>query len=107
MKSRWVTVMLGVALAALSSPAVRAHDGHTHWVMGTVMASTARHFELKTPSGEVLSIAVNAKTAVTRDKKKAALADVQKGMRVVVDVGNGEDPLIARGIRLGATSVPK
>ena len=36
---------------------------------------------------------------------KAAIADVQKGSRVVVDIGNGEDPLIANEIKLGAVSV--
>jgi hypothetical protein len=104
MRSRWIT---GVAVAAVMTltPAVFAHDGHVHKVMGTVTASDAKHFKLKTPSGEVLSIAVNAKTKVTRAKKKAPLADVQVGTRVVVEIGNGEDPLIAGAIQLGATSV--
>jgi hypothetical protein len=58
---------------------------------------------VKTPSGEVLSIAVTEKTFVTRAKKKVTLAEVQAGRRVVVDIGDGEDPLIAGEIQLGAT----
>ncbi len=103
MSGRWIAaVALTLALAA---PAVVAHDGHVHTVMGTVMSRDASRFELKTASGEILSIAVNARTVVTRAKKKAPLTDLQKGVRVVVDIGNGEDPLVARGIQLGTTSV--
>jgi hypothetical protein len=68
-----------------------------------VKAATATHVEVKTPGGENLKIALHAKTVVTRDKRKVALAEVQAGRRVVVDIGNGEDPLIAREIRVGAT----
>jgi hypothetical protein len=90
--------LLGVALAA---PAAWAHDGHDHLIMGTVTARDARHVDVKTPSGEVLSIAVNDKTATTRDKKKADFKEVVVGRRVVVNIGNGEDPLNAREIQIG------
>lgn len=73
--------------------------------MGTVTARDAKHLEVKTPSGEVLSIALNEKTIVTRGKQKGTANDVQKGRRVVVNIGNGEDPLIARVIQLGVTRV--
>src|SRR5688572_14745690 len=101
MNSRWAVVVANVATVVLSG-VVAAHDGHAHKIMGTVTARSAKHVEVKTPSGESLSIAVNAKTIVTRDKKKVTLAEVQTGRRVVVDIGNGEDPLIAREIQVGA-----
>lgn len=82
-----------------------AHDGHAHMVMGTVTARDAKRVDVKTPSGENLSIEINAKTVVTRDKKKVAVTEVQAGRRVVVDIGNGEDPLIAREIRVGAIRI--
>jgi hypothetical protein len=69
--------------------------------MGTVTARDAKHVEVKTPSGEILSIAVNNDTKVIRAKKKVTFEDVQTGRRVVVDIGDGEDPLIAREIQLG------
>ena len=43
--------------------------------MGTVTALDAKHLKVKTPSGEVLSIAVTEKTMTTRDKKKIAFKD--------------------------------
>jgi hypothetical protein len=73
--------------------------------MGTVTALDAKHVAVKTPSGEILSIAITSKTSVVRAKRKAAIADVQVGRRVVVDIGNGEDPLIAREIQVGVAQV--
>ena len=102
----WVIAMTLGATFVMSA-ASWAHDGHAHMIMGTVTARDAKHVEVKTPGGENLSIAINAKTVVTRDKKKVSLAEVQTGRRVVVDIGNGEDPLVARGIQVGATRIPE
>ena len=97
--------LLAVAGVALSAGAAIAHDGHDHLIMGTVTARDERHLEVKTPSGEVLSIAVTDKTTTSRDKKKVTFKEVQVGRRVVVNIGNGEDPLIARDIQLGTAPV--
>jgi hypothetical protein len=102
MNRNWVIAALMIATGLLPR-LVAAHDGHVHKIMGTVTARDARHVEVKTPSGENLSIAITAKTVVTRDKRKISLSEVQTGRRVVVDIGNGEDPLIARAIQVGAT----
>lgn len=103
MNRRWAIVALGVALGVLPRVAA-AHDGHIHKIMGTVTARDAKHLEVKTPSGENLSIAITAKTVVTRDKRKISLTEVQVGRRVVVEIGNGEDPLIAGAIQVGASA---
>jgi hypothetical protein len=103
--NRRTAVILGVALFALTARAAWAHEGHTHTIMGTVMGRDAQAVQVKTPGGETLSIAITDKTKVVRGKQKAAVADVQKGSRVVVDIGNGEDPLIANEIRLGPLPV--
>jgi hypothetical protein len=95
--------MIVVFASLLAAPAAAyAHAGHVHKIMGTVMARDDKHVEVKTPSGEVLSITVNDKTSVVRARKKVTFAEVQTGLRVVVDIGDGEDPLIARGIEVGA-----
>ena len=95
--------LIVLVFLALGGAIVAAHDGHAHLIMGTVTARDDKHVEVKTPGGESLNIAVNAETVITRDKRKVGLAEVQTGRRVVVDIGNGEDPLIAREIRVGAT----
>ena len=99
MKTR--SLLVGLAACVAIPAAAFAHAGHVHKIMGTVTARDAKHVEVKTPSGEILSIAVNNDTKVIRAKKKVTFDDVQTGRRVVVDIGDGEDPLIAREIQLG------
>lgn len=99
--NKWKAMVAGAAIIALMVRPAQAHEGHIHTIMGTVMGRDAHSLQVKTPGGEVLSIAITDKTTVVRGKQKAAVADVQKGSRVVVEIGNGEDPLIAGQIRLG------
>jgi len=94
-----------LVLLCMSLAPALAHDGHIHRIMGTITAVDGKHLDVKTPSGEVLSIQINDKTQVTRAKRKIALDQLKKGGRVVVDIGNGEDPLIAREIQVGATKI--
>jgi hypothetical protein len=89
-------------LLALAWGTASAHEGHTHTIMGTVMDRDAHSIQVKTPGGETLSIALTENTVVVSGKQKATVADVKKGRRVVVDIGDGEDPLIARALTLGA-----
>ncbi len=100
MKIQIARALIGLFVLAWAGP-LSAHDGHAHIIMGTVTARGARDVKVKTPSGEVLAIAITDKTAVVNGKQKAKVADIQVGRRVVVDIGNGEDPLIAREIQLG------
>jgi len=103
----WSWVGMTILAVSIALPvAVRAHDGHVHRIMGTVTVRDAKHVEVKTPSGEVLSIAITPKTTAVRNKKKVDLNEVQVGRRVVVDIGNGEDPLMAGEIQVGATTLP-
>jgi len=99
--NKWKAILPGAAIIALMVVPAWAHEGHIHTIMGTVMGLDAHSLQVKTPGGEVLSIAITDKTTVVRGKQKAAIADLQKGSRVVVEIGNGEDPLMAGQIRLG------
>lgn len=103
---RFAIAALGAAVLTLlvAVPVALAHDGHIHTVMGTVMAVDQKHVEVKTPSGEVLSIALNEKTTFVRAKKKIDPAELKVGKRVVIGIGNGEDPLIAGEIQIAAAS---
>ena len=95
------TALLALMIVVAGSGAIWAHDGHIHKIMGIVTALDTKHVEVKTPSGEVLSIAITGKTSVLRAKRKVAISEVQVGRRVVVAIGNGEDPLIAGEIQVG------
>lgn len=104
MNTKWLVASI-LATALLVPVAAWAHDGHAHKIMGTITARDDKHVQVRTPSGENLSIEIDAKTVVTKDKKKVGLSEAQTGRRVVVDIGNGEDPLIAREIQVGATKI--
>jgi hypothetical protein len=103
---RFAIIALSAAVVPLvvALPAAFAHDGHIHTVMGTVTAVDQKHVEIKTPGGEVLSIALNEKTTFVRAKKKIDPAELKIGKRVVIGIGNGEDPLIAGEIQIGAAA---
>jgi hypothetical protein len=105
--NRRMAFVLGLALSGLIVATAWAHEGHIHTIMGTVMDRDAHSLQVKTPGGETLTIAITDKTTVVRGKQKAAIADVQKGARVVVGIGNGEDPLMAGEIRIGAAAAVK
>lgn len=95
------TALSATLILVLAASISWAHEGHAHTIRGVVTGLDARHLEVKTPGGEILSIAINAKTTVRRERRKVAIAELQVGRRVVVDIGNGEDPLIARDIQVG------
>ena len=99
------TLLMAIGLLSLWGAGALAHDGHIHKIMGTVTARDAKHIAVKTPSGEQLSIAITPKTTATRDKRKVPLSEVQVGRRGVVVIGNGEDPLAAGEIQVGATRI--
>lgn len=97
--------VVAVALVLVMVSAAIAHPGHSHKIMGTVTGRHENHLMVKTKGGEDLTIEINDKTRVLRGKKPAKVDDIKVGQRVVVDIGSGEDPLIAREIVLGATSL--
>jgi hypothetical protein len=100
-----------MALAAaltfvLGVPAVWAHEGHAHKVMGTVATVHENHLQVTTKEGKTVTITLNEKTSVLRGKQKVAISELQPGTRVVVDVGTGKEPLVAKSVTLAAAKTP-
>lgn len=100
-----MAVVLAMSLGVATG--VSAHEGHTHTIMGTVVKVNPGQVEVQTKDGKAETVVITNKTAVTRDKVPARLADVAAGVRVVIDVGNGSKPLKARSIRLGTAAPEK
>ena len=103
MNKKWI---LGAALvASLAIPAyARAHEGHAHKVMGTIVMRHENHLEVRTKDGKTVTITMNEKTSVLRGKQKLDREALKAGERVVVDVGNGKAPMTAREVKLGAVA---
>ena len=85
---------------------VRAHEGHTHKVLGTVASVRAYQIEVKGTDGKVLSIVLDAKTAITRGKDKLDAAALKVGERVSVDYTQAKNANTAKTIKLGTAPAP-
>jgi translation initiation factor IF-1 len=100
MSRNWI---IGVALAAaLALPlAARAHEGHAHKVLGTVTSVQGNHVEVKTTDGKVVTIRLDAKTAITRGKTKLDATALKAGERVSVDYVEEKKINTAKTVKLG------
>jgi len=100
--------LAGLTLAiALAGGAAQPAAHEKFRIVGTVVKVQATELDVKAGDGQVYEIDMDEKTTITRDKKKVARSEVRAGRRVVVDIGNGEDPLIAGEIRVGFAQLPK
>jgi hypothetical protein len=95
-----MAVIVALALV-LGARGIQAHKGHSHKIMGTVTTRHENHLEVKTPDGKTVTITLNEKTSILRGKAKINVNELQAGQRVVIDVGDGKDPLSAREVKLG------
>ncbi|MGH9240623.1 MAG: DUF5666 domain-containing protein [Vicinamibacterales bacterium] len=96
-----------VVTAALLLPAVaRAHEGHTHRALGTIDRVQSNQLEVKTTDGKVLTIVLDAKTAITRGKDKLDAVALKVGERVSVDYTQAKNTNTAKTIKLGTAPAP-
>ena len=99
-----------VAVALLTwSPALGAHPGHEHKIMGTVTMAAADHVMLKDKDGKDATVTINKDTKFVRAKKAMKAADLKVGMRIVVTAVTDEDDdkLVAKAIELGPDPATK
>ena len=102
---RMKLVAAAVLTLALVAP-VLAHEGHTHKVLGTVASVQANQIEVKGTDGKVLTILLDAKTAITRGKDKLDAAALKVGERVSVDYTQAKNTNTAKTIKLGTAPAP-
>ncbi len=98
---RAAALFSGLVLLAAAAP-VFAHGGFDH-VMGFVTTVSQNTIIVKTAKGSV-KVLLNDKTEFTKDSKKAVLADLLPGMRVVVDIPEGSKDNMAHSVKIGATA---
>jgi hypothetical protein len=79
---------------------VYPHEGHQH-VMGTVTALDAKHLEVKTAEGKIVSIQFTKETKYFQDKTPVKEPKIEVGSRVVVDVAGEGGGLTAKEVRIG------
>ena len=94
-----------VLAAALLAPAVPlAHPGHDHKLMGTISSIDKNKVVVKTTEGKDMTFEITPLTAFKRGKDKGAASDLKAGMRVVVNIGDGVEPLKAKEVQYSAAT---
>jgi hypothetical protein len=93
-----------VLATALFAPAVPlAHPGHDHKLMGTISAIDKNKVVVKTTEGKDMTFEITPLTAFKRGKDKGTASDLKAGMRVVVNIGDGVEPLKAKEVQYSAS----
>jgi hypothetical protein len=101
------TSVVALALAGLLVvPAVaRAHEGHAHKVMGTIMSVQGNTVNVKTAAGKSVMVMLDAKTSITRGKTTLGVADLKVGDRVAAQGPEEKEMIMATSVKLGAAPV--
>ena len=97
----WIIAFV-VALLALPVAAL-AHEGHVHKALGTVASIDGSQVAVKTTDGKVLTVLVDAKTAVTRGKARLDATALKVGERVSVNYTQVKKVNTAKTIKLAET----
>ena len=98
-------VLILVFAVGLLAPAVAlAHPGHDHKLMGTISSIDKSKVVMKTTEGKDMTFEITPLTTFKRGKNKGAQSDLKAGMRVVVNVGDGVEPLKAKDVQYTAAT---
>ena len=93
------TLVLCAALVA--APAV-AHPGHDHKVMGVITGVNGDYVTVRTPAGDERTFQITGKTQIQRGSVAGAREEIVVGRRVIVNVGDGQEPLRAKSVQYAA-----
>lgn len=104
-RNRIVGIVLAAALA-LPGWAL-AHEGHTHKVMGTIAAIEGKQVEVKGTDGTLVTVTLDAKTAITRGKAKLDAAALKTGERVSIDYTQAKNVNTAKTVKLAEIPAAK
>ena len=88
-----------LALSLLVPALPMAHPGHDHKLMGTISSIDKNKVVMKTTEGKDMTFEILPTTAFKLGTKKGMQSDLKAGIRVVVNVGDGVEPLKAKEIQ--------
>ena len=97
-------IFAALALSLLVPALPLAHPGHDHKLMGTVTSVDKNKVAMKTTEGKDMTFEVTPTTTFKMGSKKGTQSDLKAGMRVVVNVGDGVEPLKAKEVQYSATT---
>jgi hypothetical protein len=104
MVRRTAIAIVALFVLALTGPAVLAHEGHDHKIMGTVTMAAADHVMLKDKDGKDVTVKVTKDTKV-KSKPVLKVEEIKAGTRVVVTATQAKDKsFTAKTIEVGVTT---
>lgn len=92
-------LLVALAFTVLASTQPLAHPGHDHKLLGTVTAIDGNKVSMKTTEGKTETFLVTPLTSFKRGKQKGAQTELKVGLKVVVNVGDGKEPLKAKDVQ--------
>ena len=99
---QFIFAVLVVSLLAPALPS--AHPGHDHKLMGTITSIDKNKVAVKTTDGKDMSVELTPITTFKNGKQKGTQSDLKAGMRVVVNIGDGVEPLKAKEVQYSAAT---
>lgn len=108
MVRRTAIALVALFVLVLTGPAVLAHEGHDHKIMGTVTMAAADHVMLKDKHGKDVTVKVTKDTKV-KSKPALKVEEIKAGTRVVITATQAKDKsFTAKTIEVGvATAASK
>ena len=97
--NRVLAAGLGIAMLLFITAPVFAHGGFDH-LRGTVVKTSNNVLTVKTLKGN-MDVKLNDQTELTKNDRKAALAELMPGTRVVVDIPEGSKDKLAHSVKIG------
>jgi len=91
-----------LALSLLAPALPMAHPGHDHKLMGTISSIDKNKVVVKTTEGKDMTFEILPTTSFKHGKDKGMQSELKAGMRVVVNIGDGVEPLKAKEVQYSA-----
>jgi hypothetical protein len=96
----WLRLILTLTCLLISNPSF-AHGTDQH-VLGTIMAISATHVEVKTPKGQSVDVRVNKKTRFKDESNPKGANMPAVGDRVIIKATKDDKVLLATEIHFSA-----
>jgi hypothetical protein len=106
--TNFLRILLVLCATLVAAPAIAtAHPGHDHKIMGTIAAINGDSVTIKTTKGQERTFEITDKTTILLGKKAGARTDLVVGLRVIVNVGDGHEPLKAKSVQYTAPAAKR
>jgi hypothetical protein len=104
-----IKVFAGIALACalVFGSAVQAQQEKTTKVSGTLSSVSGEHLMVKTDDGKEAMVMLDAKTTITKDKKKVDAKALKAGDHLVAEGSGDNSMLMAKTVDVGQAPAKK